>query len=52
MLKLEEDLLPRSPQTSLPVPGTVASIRGAAYTVEKCEVYRFLFAGHYTWTDD
>ena len=51
MLKLEEDLLPRSPQTSLPVPGTVTRIRGAAHTVEEREVNRLLFVGYCRWTD-
>ena len=51
VFKLEEDLLPCSPQAPLPVPGTVTSARGVAHAVEKREVHRFLFAGHYTQTD-
>ena len=46
ILKLEEDLLPRSPQASLPVPRTVTSIRGAAHTVKKSEIHPFLFTVH------
>jgi len=51
MFKLEEDFLPCSLQTPLPVPGTVTGTRGVAHTVEKCEVRRFLLIGHHTWTE-
>ena len=47
MFKLEEDALPCSLQAPLPVPGTVTRTRGVAHTIEKSEVHRFLFFGHY-----
>ena len=48
---LGKNILPRPPQASLPVPGTVSSFCCAAQTVEECEVGRFLFIGHYPRTN-
>ena len=51
MLDLRENVLPRSPQTSFPVPGTVPSVRSPGQTVEKDEVSRFLSTGYFTPTE-
>ena len=45
MSDIPEDILPRSPQTPLPVPAEVSSVRSVVHPVKKREVGRFLSTG-------
>ena len=47
MLKLEEDLLPRSLQALLPLPRTVSSLVGVMHAVQKNPLRVSLFKGYY-----